>query len=124
MFQEQAALKHGVLPRSYWRYLEREGDEYEAFQREVLPAIFEQAREEMKSAERDIGSGVNGSGAWANYHKWRLEKRFRKIFGDLAQAPTRIEHSGPDGKPLQVTAGPITPEAAELMAKRMLFGEK
>lgn len=100
MLQQVAVARVGLHIRSYWRYLEKEGEEYEAFQAEVLPAVYELAEHARRKAEADIGSSPAGSGAWANWHKWMLEKRFRTIFGDLAQAPAKVELTGKDGEAL------------------------
>lgn len=102
MYQEYAAIKAGISRKTYWRWLDGEDEASEAFQREVLPALYEQARAAEQKAESDIASGLNGSSAWANWHKWKLEGRYRKIFGDLA--PTRVELTGKDGGPIETSS--------------------
>jgi hypothetical protein len=97
-FQQEAALKAGILPARYWRLLDGDSPTCEAFQAEVLPAVYEQARAEEQRAEGDIGSAENGSSAWGNWHRWRLEKRYRKLYGDLAQ---KVELTGKDGGPVE-----------------------
>jgi hypothetical protein len=101
-FQIEAALKAGMSQATYYRLLDAETDAGEAFQAEVLPALFEQARSEEERAERDIGTAENGSSAWGNWHKWRLEKRYRKLFGDLSVQ--KVELTGKDGGPVQSEA--------------------
>jgi len=97
-FQIEAAFAAGVHEKTYYRWLEGEDEACLAFQREVLPALFEQARAAEQKAEQDIASSEGGSSAWASWHKWKLEKRYRKLFGDLAQ---KVEVSGPGGGPVE-----------------------
>jgi hypothetical protein len=100
-FQEQAALAEGVLPRTYWRWLDGEEPHHLAFQAEVLPAVYEQAHANEEAAETAIHGERGGDTAWANWHKWKLERRYRRIFGDLA---TKIELTGANGGPIEVVA--------------------
>ncbi len=103
-FQEEAARACGIHEKTYYRWLDDEDSEgCLAFQAEVVPALLDQAREALRKAESDIGCTEQGSSAWANWHKWKLGNRYRKLFGDLAQ---KHEVSGPEGKPLQVQAVP------------------
>lgn len=101
--QEHAALKAGILPRQYYRYLAGDDEPCQAFQAIVLPAIHAQAERNVEEAEGAIGSAENGSGAWAGWHKWLLEKRYRKIYGDLAQE-VKLELTGANGGPIQTLA--------------------
>lgn len=96
-YQLEAALAAGLHEKAYYRALDSEDEGPLAFQAEVLPALFEQAKAAEKKAELDIGSAENGSSAWSGWWKWKLEKRYRKLFGDLA---TKVEVSGPDGGPI------------------------
>ena len=99
-FQQEAALAAGIPDRQFRHYLwESDDPEHLEFQQVVGLALYEQAHKMEREAMADIGSAQGGSGAWATWHKWRLEKRFRKIFGDLSER--KIELSGPDGGPMQ-----------------------
>lgn len=102
MFQEHAALLAGISKPTYYRWLAEERPEYEPFQAIVLKAVYEQAESAEETAEQAIGCCENGSGAWANWYKWKLGQRYRTIYGDLAEAPKRIEHSGPGGGAIQI----------------------
>ncbi len=118
-FQLQAAVACGLSEKTYYAYLQREGDEYAAFQQEVLPALYEQARRNEETAESAIGSCENGSGPWMTWHKWKLTQRYRKLFGDLAESelhepPKRHEITGKDGESL---TGLSMPELLALLAK-------
>lgn len=92
-FQQLAALREGLVEKRYYDFMAKEGPGYEAFQGHVQAAILWQAQELEGEAMNDVASSEGGSSAWAGWHKWRLEKRFRKLFGDLA----KVEVSGPDG---------------------------
>lgn len=102
-YQIEAAFAAGVHEKTYYRWLDGDDDGCKAFQAEVLPALFEQAREAEKQAEKDISCTEQGSSAWANWHKWKLEKRYRKVFGDLAQKH-EVEVTGKDGGPIETAA--------------------
>lgn len=99
-FQVQAAVEAGLSERSYYEYLQGDDDACQLFQALVIPALYEQAKLAEEKAEQDIACVESGSGAWASWHRWKLEKRYRKIYGDLAQAPSKVEVTGKDGKPL------------------------
>lgn len=114
MHQEHAAIKAGIHPRTYWRYMAGEDEVSEAFQAIVLPAVHDQADANLTEAEVAIGCSENGSGAWAGWHRWLMEKRYRKIYGDLAQE-VKVELTGKDGGAVQVQAIPTREQAlAEL----------
>lgn len=100
MHQEHAAVLAGISRRAYFTYLDGEDEACLAFQALVLPAVYEQAEENRKKAEMDIACVEQGSGAWASWHKYMLEKRYRKIYGDLAQE-VKVELTGPDGGPIR-----------------------
>lgn len=97
-FQLEAAFAAGLSEPRYYEALSGDSEGHLAFQTEVLPALFEQAKKAEVRAEADIASGENGSSAWANWHKWKLSQRYRKIFGDLAQ---KVEVTGKDGGPIK-----------------------
>lgn len=97
-FQLEAALAAGLHEKAYYRALESEDEGQLAFQSEVLPALFRQAKKAEGDAEKDIFGGEQHSGPAVTWHKWKLEKRYRKLFGDLA---TKVEVSGPDGAPIK-----------------------
>lgn len=52
--------------------------------------------------------------------KWVLERVDKETFA----APRRIEVSGPDGGPIESTPRVLTQEAADLIRRRILYGEK
>ncbi len=98
-FQEQAALLGaGVSRARYYELLAMNGEAEQAFQAEVMPAVYEMARAAEEKAESDIACTEGGSSAWSSWHRWKLAQRHRKIFGDLAQ---KVELSGPDGGPIE-----------------------
>ena len=101
MYQEVAAITAGISRATYYKWLDASGPEYEAFQAIVIPAVHEQAQLAEDKAEQDIACCENGSGAWTNWHKWKLEKRYRKIYGDLAQAPTKLALTDSEGNDLK-----------------------
>lgn len=115
-FQLECALACGVNEKTYYRWLEGEDEPCLAFQAEVMPALIEQAREAERKAESDIACTEQGSSAWANWHKWKLERRYRKLFGDLAQ---KIEMSGPGGEAIKVTAVPAETMSPVEMLQRV-----
>jgi hypothetical protein len=125
MFQVQAAIAVGMTQRNYYRYLEGDGPANEAFQAEVLPAVMWQASELEADAESDVGSCDMGSSAWASWHKWKLEKRFRKLFGDLAQKH-EIALTGANGGPIKseskVTATHVVSEDDAESFRRNVLG--
>jgi hypothetical protein len=125
MFQVQAAIAVGMTQRNYYRYLEGDGPANEAFQAEVLPAVMWQASELEADAERDVGSCDMGSSAWASWHKWKLEKRFRKLFGDLAQKH-EVALTGANGGPIKseskVTATHVVSEDDAEAFRRNVLG--
>lgn len=96
-FQLEAAFAAGLKEKTYYAALDGDSEGHTAFQEQVLPALYEQAKEAERRAEADIASSDGGSSAWANWHKWKLEKRYRKLFGDLS----KVEVSGPGGGPIQ-----------------------
>jgi hypothetical protein len=102
-FQQQAAIEAGIIEKTYYDYLKGDDEACRAFQAIVLPAVYEQAKRAEERAEADIACCESGSSAWSNWHKWKLEKRYRKIYGDLAQAPQQVEHTGKDGGPMQMS---------------------
>jgi transposase-like protein len=111
-FIEQAALHAGINPRTYRRWVDQEGEEYEAFQAEVLPALHDHAKALLEAARLDIESAEGGSSAYVNWHKWLLPKRHPKLFGEQA-AESKVEVTGKDGAPL----GLQPKELLELYAK-------
>lgn len=96
-FQLQAAFAAGLKEKNYYDALDGDSEGHTAFQEQVLPALYEQALAAERRAEADIASSENGSSAWSSWHRWKLEKRYRKIFGDLS----RVEVTGKDGGPIQ-----------------------
>jgi hypothetical protein len=103
MHQEHAALLAGISRRSHFEYLAGTDEAHLAYQSLVLPALHEQADKAREKAEQDIACVEAGSGAWASWHRWLLEKRYRKIYGDLAQE-VKLELTGKDGGPIQTLA--------------------
>lgn len=108
-YQAHAAVVCGISEKTYYRWLQGEGEHHVAFQTEVLPALYEQARALEKEAEDAVGSTELGSGAWASWYKWKMSSRYRKIFGDLAEAdlgvpPRRVELTGKDGDAIKTEA--------------------
>lgn len=95
---EQAAMAGGLLPRRYSLWMAGETEADEAFQVEVMPALLEHASDMVEDAEKDIASGLNGSSAWASWHKFKLERRHPKLFAPSAQ---QVELTGKDGGPMQ-----------------------
>lgn len=111
-FIESAALAAGLVPRTYRRWIEHEGEEYRGFQAEVLPALHEHAEKLLEEARKDIDSADGGSSAWAGWHKWLLPKRHPKLFGEQP-AESKVELTGKDGGPVQL-AGVPTDELLKL----------
>lgn len=120
--QVHAALAEGIVARKYWRYMDGESEAYEAFQLEVEAAVHERAEADLQAAD----DAVTNSPLLANWYKWKLPSRYRRIFGDLA---TKVELSGPGGGPIlsaNVDAtGEQALEALKLAARRdpQLAGE-
>lgn len=118
MFQEHAALLAGITKQTYYKWLADERPEYEPFQAIVLKAVYEQAESAEETAEQAIGCCESGSGAWASWYRWKLAQRYRTIYGDLAEAPKKVELTGKDGAAIQVEAVSRMSDA-ELMAIAM-----
>lgn len=121
-FQEQAALACGVSKRQHYAWLAGEDEACEAYQAEVLPALYERALADEAQAERDIGCTEQGSGAWVSWWKWKLSQKHRKIFGDLAQEH-KVELSGPGGAPMQHEHRQLLPRAEALAELKRLAAE-
>lgn len=99
VYQGEAAVKSGIAERTYYRWLDGEEEGHLAFQAEVLPALYDQAKMAEAEAERAIGCVEGGSGPWQSWHRWKLEKRFRRIYGAVAEQ--KIELTGKDGGPVE-----------------------
>jgi hypothetical protein len=108
-FQVEAAHRAGLTEKTYYEWLAGEDECHEAFRSEVLPAVWAQARRAEEKAEQDIFAGEQPSSAAVSWHKFKLERRYRKLFGDLAQKH-EVEVSGKGGGPIQVEAVVILPD--------------
>lgn len=97
-YQIAAAVKIGVPERTYYEWLNGSDEGALAFQSEVLPAYQAAAEAAEEKAEQDIFGGEMHSSAAVSWHKWKLEKRYPKVFG----ASTKVELSGPGGGAIAV----------------------
>lgn len=95
-YQIAAAVKIGVPERTYYEWLNGEDEGALAFQAEVLPAYEHAAREAEEQAEKDIFGGEMHSSPAVSWYRWKLEKRYPKVFG-----AARLEVSGPNGGPIE-----------------------
>lgn len=112
MHQEHAALNAGVPRRTYYEWLNGDDELCVAFQRVVLAAVHEQAQRNLEHEDREVRVS---EGKLTNWAKWRLEKRYRLIFGDLATV-TRHEVTGRDGGPIETHSLSDAEIAAKLAA--------
>ena len=96
----EAADREGIPQSTYHSWLNGKDEAAMAFRQGAMAGYYAAAHEAQEQAERDImGSDKGPSGPHASYHKWLLEKRFPAVFGQAAQ---QIEHSGPNGGPIDV----------------------
>jgi len=94
----EAARAIGVPMRTFNDWLDGTDDAAVAFADGVLGGYAEAARKGEEEAFRDImGSADKGpSGPHSSFHRWRLEKRWPRVFGGQ-----RVEVTGKDGGPVQ-----------------------
>jgi len=119
MTQDRAALAAGIHPRTYWKWMHGHQPDDLDFQFVVLPAIHEQAARNHEAANVSV---EHTDGKLINWRKWELERRYRHIYGDLAQV-SQVEVSGPGGGPIEtstMSTGDIEKRLAELAAKAKL----
>lgn len=100
LMQEHAAVKLGIAPRTYWSWLAGSKERDVMFQRIVSEAVHDQAKANFEDYEDKV---IGSDGRLTPWSRWALEKRYRTIFGDLATV-SRMEHSGPDGKAIEVSS--------------------
>jgi hypothetical protein len=122
-FVGHACLACGVSRRNHDRWMAADDEPARAYADEVLAAIYRQVAVHEKRAEAAIGSTENGSSAWANWHRWKLERRFRTIYGDLSSKHV-VEVTGKDGGPLRSESTVLTAEGAAQLKREILFGKK
>lgn len=111
LHQEAAAIAAGIPPSTYWDWLSQSDDAAREFQLVVKAAVHRQARRNMDKARDEV---VTSEGKLTQWHKWLAEKRYRQIYGDLAQV-TRHEVSGPGGGAVQIETHALSD--AEIAAK-------
>lgn len=90
---ERAAFKAGIAPTTYYRWMNTDP----VFASIVKHAIHDQAAEAMAAADAEV---VRSDGKTAAWHRWKMEKRYRSIYGDLATVQ-RHELTGADGGPIE-----------------------
>lgn len=115
LHQEAAAIAAGVPPRTYWDWMSGDDEHCEAFQLKVRAAVHRQARRNL--AREDLGVRTT-EGKLTMWAKWRMEKRYRTIYGDLAET-RKVELSGPNGGPMRTEAVVMTRAEALAELKRL-----
>lgn len=78
-----------------------EGSDVAEYQAEVMAALAKQRAKDLDDIDTavEVAEGSKASTVW-NVRKHRHESRFKRFYEDTA--PQKHEHSGPDGKPIQV----------------------
>lgn len=98
-YVETAAAFCGISKDTFYRWLRAaEGEEAT----ELLLRLSDAVKKAMAEAElRDLSviSKAAQDGVW-QAAAWRLERKFNDRWG--RQAKVQLEHSGPDGKPIEV----------------------
>lgn len=94
-FPAEVAQHLGVSGRTYRHWMASEEEAYEAFRREVEPALVEQAKEAVRLAEEDINSAMDkkSAGAKVSWHTWLLERRLPRFFAKDAAVAVQVNQN-------------------------------
>lgn len=108
-----------------WMAHKEPSPELAQFQAIVLQALDAARVRDIKDARSDIASSQGATCvAFANMHKFHHERRFKRFYqSDEEPKTVKQEITGKDGGPIQSESKVITQDAAQTIARKVLFGE-